>query len=213
MNAELFDWHYTHQQVSGLTLDSIGNLVFATVNAGTSDSKGAEVNIAFRATPTTQFDGDVQYLDSSYTNFVFPAFLPPNPSSACTGSGAFFSPAGGRINCSGLPLLGASKWTINLGVDQTVPLPNGDRIVARVSGTYRSGAYFAINYQPVDYQQGYATGDASIGYYPASDKWSLELICTNFTNVAAFNYVFTQNVTSVTLVDPRLIQGRTSWSF
>ena len=123
MNAELFDWHYTHQQVSGLTLDSIGNLVFATVNAGTSDSKGAEVNIAFRATPTTQFDGDEQYLDSSYTNFVFPAFLPPNPSSACTGSGAFFSPAGGRINCSGLPLLGASKWTINLGVDQTVPLP------------------------------------------------------------------------------------------
>jgi len=114
----------------------------------------------------------------------------------------FWSAAAGRVEVDDQPWRGSDSSAAD-----------GDRIVARVSGWYRSGAYFAINYQPVDYQQGYATGDASIGYYPASDKWSLELICTNFTNVAAFNYVFTQNVTSVTLVDPRLIQGRTSWSF
>ena len=213
LNLEIFDWRYSNQQVSGLTVDSIGNLVFATVNAGNSDSKGAEIGLSYRLTPTTQIDSDYQYLDSKYSNFAYGSFLPPKATSLCTGSGAFFSPTGGKINCTGQPLLGASKNTFNLGVDQTIHLANGGKIVGRLSGVYRSGAYFNINYQPSAYQPGYTTGNLSLGYYAPDDKWAAELIATNFTNVAAFNNVFTQNVTSVTLIDPRLIQVRLSTHF
>ena len=70
LNAELFYWEYSGQQLAALGVDDNGNNAFYTRNVGSSTILGAEIDFQFLATQNTLITGGVQYLDAEYDTLL-----------------------------------------------------------------------------------------------------------------------------------------------
>ena len=139
LNVELFDWEYRGQQLSYLGIDPTGRIGVLTQNIGRSRIRGAEVEGRALVTPTTTLSANVQYLDSKYLSFIYNT--PSRPFSGCavTGTTSF------TVDCSGRPGINSSKWTLNFGAEQVIPL--GDRQIVLAADTqYRSSRYVGFEY-------------------------------------------------------------------
>ena len=144
LNVELFDWEYRGQQLSYLGIDPTGRIGVLTQNIGRSRIRGAEIEGRALVTPTTTLSTNVQYLDSKYKSFTYNTPARPFTGCAVTATTTF------TVDCSGRPSINSSKWTVNLGAEQVIPL--GDRqIVLDVDTQYRSGRYVGFEYIAPEY--------------------------------------------------------------
>lgn len=211
VNVEAFYWDYQNQQLSGVSSDSTGSTIFATVNAAASRIKGLEADTQYLLAEHTLIGLDAQYLNSKFDNFRFIQPFPVSPLSACTS--AFVSKGHFNVNCSGLRPPQAPEWTVNLDLRQTFPLHDGATIVADLSGHYQTQTYMAMNYLPTDLQKAYTRGDLNVTYNARDDRWSLTAFCNNFTNVAIMDSTNHPNVDSAALRAPRLYGARVTMHF
>lgn len=184
LNIEAFRWKYRDQQVAqfGTDFSTPPISVFYTSNVGSSTIQGVDVDVDYLLTPTTRISGSVQYLDSSYDDFLTfsGGTAPPNidcPTSPATVNGA----AGLAVDCSGKPGLFSPKWSFNIGAEQTVEL--GDfNLVARGGTRYRGDFFAAPSFQPWVISRAGFQSDASLTLSPASDRWFVTAYVNNIEN-------------------------------
>ena len=176
LNVEAFYWKYSNQQISHVSRDSAGIVIFATENVGKAEMKGVEVESLFKPFRHTQLSANVQYLDSVYKDFTYtvPNFgAPPIAKCAATAQGAVY-----RLDCSGKRPPNAPEWTIGLGVDQTIPL--GDYQITLTGRTnWQSRTLASLEFQDVQYQAPYWRSDASIGFGDAGGRYTITAFVNN----------------------------------
>ena len=177
VNLEAFYWRYVDQQVGHITFDTTGSVVFLTENVGAVDIKGLEFEGEYLLTQNTLLNANIQYLDSKFDEFSYvQPFIPPN-------SGCPVSPGPIYVvNCAGHRPPLAPEWTMNLGVQQTVPLPGGSSFVVNLRTHYQSDTQTTVEDVPISLQRAYWVSDASITYKPRSKAFSLTAFIDNITD-------------------------------
>lgn len=189
LNLEAFYWDYRDQQISHIVEDSAGVVVFATQNVGKATIKGAELETQYLLTDTTLLAGDAQYLDSSYDSFAYtlPNFgAPAATSCAATPVGTVYD-----VNCSGRTPPQSPRWTLNLGVQQTIPLGTGS-VVAAANTHYQTLTLVGLEFLPQEMQRAYWWTDLNLGYHADRGRWSVTAYVDNVANTTVLNVVTPQ---------------------
>lgn len=183
LNIEAFYWKYKDQQVSQFGTDfatPVPNSVFYTSNVGSSTIKGVDVDFDVKVTPTTRLNGSVQYLDTSYDDYVFTAaFTPgaPPPNFACP----YTVTTVYNVDCSGKASLFSPKWAFNLNAEQTIQLDNY-KLVAQADTRWRDDFFAATSFQPWTISKAAFQSDASLTIAPNSDAWFASVFVNNIEN-------------------------------
>jgi len=190
LNIEAFDWEYHDQQLSNLGVDATGRPTIITRNTGRSTIRGAEIEGQFQLDPRTRLSADVQYLHTKYKSYEYQAPVSAGvPFTGCAVSRNTTTATLYDVNCAGLPLGNSPKWTINAGIEHTIPV--GDyKIVLDVNTQYRSGRYTDIDYIAAEHVGPTTQTDAEISFSPQSSRWSLTAFVHNLENDRFLVYSF-----------------------
>ncbi len=191
INVELYHWKYHDQQISHLSLDSLGTLIFPTENVGMATFQGAELDLQARPFRHTLISADVQYNDAVYDDFIYKT---PNL------NGGFFNgttcPNVGTpgavytVNCSGKTPPYAPEWSVSAAVQQTIPLPGGGRLVGDARVHYQTETLTGLEFLPVEYQDAYSIWDFDLTYSTANDRLSIGAFVNNAFNETVISYSF-----------------------
>ncbi|MCA8889741.1 MAG: TonB-dependent receptor [Parvularculaceae bacterium] len=223
-NVEAFIWKYKDQQVAHTAIGAGGGIEFATENIGASTNKGFEVGILALPLENTQLSVDMQYLDASYDEFVYLepdtsvlAGLPPGTIPPTINCPIAFVPASGQwqVDCSGADAYRSPKWTMNLGLQQTIPLSGSRELVFDVNTHYQSDSMLMFERLDSGIQESYWTTNASLSL-ALNDNWAVAVFVNNIEDnrplTNSFFYPFASVVTG-TVAPPRTFGGRLSVRF
>lgn len=181
LNVEGFYWKYRDQQLSYLGINSLGAIGVITSNIGRSVSKGVEIEALAQATPSTLLRANIQYVDSQYKSFTYvtpaPTYTGCAVKPAATVTGAPFT-----INCAGLPLFNAPKWTVNLGVQQSFALTSDLHLVLDADTQYRSSRYTNFTFTQQDLQGPTWSSNAQASLMSDAGGWSVTAFVRNIEN-------------------------------
>ncbi|MEY2926533.1 MAG: hypothetical protein RL367_1010 [Pseudomonadota bacterium] len=181
LNIEGFFWKYRDQQLSFLGINSVGAVGLLTRNIGQSESKGVEVEALAQVTPSTLLRANIQYADSVYKSFTY--VTPARPFTGCaTTPAASATGAPFTINCAGLPLFNAPKWTVNLGIQQRFTLGGGTELIVDADTQYRSGRFTNFTFTTQDYQPSTWTSNAQASLNFGEGRWSVTAFVRNIEN-------------------------------
>lgn len=220
LNIEAFHWKYRDQQVSHLGLDGQNTSGFFTENIGRSTLQGVDVEAQLLATKTTLLNATVQYLDSNVDSFVYnvprAGSLPPPTGCPVTATTDANNQPVFAVDCSGRAAFNSPKWSVNGGIEQTVPL--GDyKLVLNGSARYRSNTVVGFEYLPQQNSGKNVTFDAGVVFGVADDRWSLSGFVRNIADRRVKSFVQYAGATGGTLstiyVPPRTYGGRLSYKF
>jgi iron complex outermembrane receptor protein len=200
LNLELFQWDFTNQQLAYSTRDSAGNQVFATQNAGKTRTRGAEIDLKFQPTRSTQLGLDVQYLHSRFQQFLLVQTAAPAAGSLCSSvhSGATYT-----LNCQGQTPPNSPSWVVSPTVSQDFDLANGGSVNLLMGAHYQTKSYTAINLTPTDLQDSYITGNLALTYTAPGKAWSVGAFVENLGDVAIKQYTAHTVITAAVLAPPR----------
>lgn len=181
LNAEAFYWTYKDQQISHVSQDSQGVVVFATENVGKAKIKGLELESQFLAGDNTLLAANVQYLDSVYEDFVYtvPSFggaVPPVALCPFITVGAVY-----QLDCSGKRPPNAPEWTAGFSAEQTIPI-GSNKLVLSARTRWQSETLASLEFQDVQYQEPFWRTDASITLSFADDRYYVTGFVNNIEN-------------------------------
>ena len=197
LNAELFYWKYTDQQIPHGGSDSDGAYVFYTDNAGSSVIKGGEVAIKFIAASHTVFNAEVQYLSAVYNAFTFQT--PAGGTNQPPLTGCPFSQTDSThytVNCAGRTAQQSPKWAGNVGVQQTMNIGKYS-LIGDVNAHIQSESVVGFEMIDVETQKSYAITNVSLALVPANEKWSLMVFGNNLGNERPFGTAYYNSVMGV----------------
>ncbi|KPF56352.1 hypothetical protein IP65_00470 [Novosphingobium sp. AAP1] len=215
LNLEVFRWKYKDQQISHLL--TIGTVpTFVTENVGRATFQGFEVEGQFAATAFTTLHVDAQYLDAKYDQFTYQS---PNSNggvfngTSCPTAG--FANNAYIINCSGMRPVNAPKWTLNLGVDQRVPVSVGE-FTLNAKAHYQTATMTGMEFAPVEQQAAYWLADAQVSFSPNIHGLTFGVYVNNIFDKTLKSQSYPTPGTAfyaTTLRPPRTYGGRVSYSF
>ena len=177
LDIEAFHWRYEGQQVSTIARDSLGVPNLITRNVGNATMNGVEVGSEWLVTEATRLRLDAQYLDATYDDFRYVVPAPP-----LTGCAVAPVVGGFEVDCSGKRAPYAPKWTASLAAEHTFTLRDDARLVADARLYYQSGMLTGLDFTPLEYQDAYATLDASLTYATHNDRYYVTAYGTNLTD-------------------------------
>lgn len=170
VSLDAFMWDYKDQQIGYFAVDfNSGILINKTANAGYAHIKGFEFDLSAKISNSTNFNVEVQYLDSRYKRLNFLTAPPRNnincPSTPLIGANGQRVTVSGQgalnFDCSGKPLLFSPKWSANLGVEHTLSLGKLE-LVGSARTSWRSSQFGALEYLSFQKIQSYWVSDASL---------------------------------------------------
>jgi iron complex outermembrane receptor protein len=188
LNVEAFYWKYKDQQLAHTAVGVGGGLEFVTENIGQSTNQGVEIELLARPVRNTILRADVQYLDAKNDDFVYRdvdqgvlAGLPPGVVRPDTTCPATSDPATGayRIDCSDLRALRSPEWTLNLGLQQTIPLNGEYQLVLEGNGHYQTKMITMFERRALGTTPNYWITDAAVSFAPQDDRWGVSLYVNN----------------------------------
>ncbi len=207
LNAELFYWIYKNQQVSHISLDSTGTVIFATDNVGQAKMKGFELEAQYLLLANTLISADAQYLDAVYDSY---SYLYPNlgapPVTACpyalNVTGAEYT-----VNCSGHTPPQSPRWTLNAALQQTIPVGVGS-IVGTIDTHFQTETLTGLEFSALEEQSSYWLTNATLGYRAAHDRWNVTGYINNLADKTVIAGSFAHplagaELTAATLRPPR----------
>lgn len=223
INLEGFYWKYKGQQLAALGVDANGNNSFFTRNVGASTVKGLELDFQALATRTTRVFGGVQYLKATYDIFRYNQIdtsattAPPNflvPVIGCNYTQILTPRRSFDVDCSGQTALYSPKWTVSLGIEQSVAAEIGE-FVATVQGRYRSNRVLGFQQLPTGESGSDLTIDASLRFEPKDLGFTISAFARNLTNKAIRStyQIGAGNVTSSAYEPPRTYGLRIGYEF
>lgn len=217
VNLEGYYWKYSNQQLPHQGTEANGQPGFFTQNVGKSTNKGFEIDAKFLPFPNTLLSADIQYLDAKYNSFIYQTPATANPVLSTPGAPVFFpaltscpysGPVAGQytVDCSNRRALSAPKWTVALGIQQTVPLDD-NKIVIDLDTRYRSSSIVGFEMLPEQTQKGFWRSNASIVFMTRDDRLSLGAFVNNIENKRTIQVVgYSSPLSSLdfSYSDPRL---------
>lgn len=229
VNLEAFYWDYKDKQETITGYDSCGGPVCPsplpagtitnlTINIDKARIYGGSADILFKATPVDTFHTAVEFAKGEYVDFVYQT--PSQPNTGCvqtapTGTDVFYT-----VDCSGLPLTRAPKWTISADYSHVFELADGGNFTANGSYIYTSSRYLDAHLLEHDKAPGYSLFNADITYNSPRRDWSLTAYIRNIGDVVApitgFSLADTALapfVTGAVLQPPRTYGGRFTVNF
>jgi iron complex outermembrane receptor protein len=185
LNAELFYWEYSDQQVSHFGFDVNGNNSFFTENIGESTIKGLDVELLYQASESVLLKSNIQYLDSELDTFEYdvPALSPLPPVTGCNYSPGVDSQARNiwNIDCSGQPGFNSPEWTVNAGI-QHEWLLNDFSIITNLDVRYRDERVIGFEYTPHQVEDSVVTSDLNVRFGPNDNVWYVSAYVNNVTD-------------------------------
>jgi outer membrane receptor protein involved in Fe transport len=147
-----------------------------TTNAGASRTKGAELELTWRAATALTLSGGAAYTHARYISF--------DDTLSCYGgqTAATGCKPNGLQNLSGAPLVRAPDWSLNGAFSYEHSLSDALKIQVDGSVRYTSSYFTAENDSPFSLQHGYASTDLAIRLSSQDDSRQLALIGKNLTN-------------------------------
>lgn len=124
-------------------------------NAGGLRTKGVEVEVNVRATPTLSLNGGITYADSAFTDYLK-----------------------GGVQLAGQRLTNAPRLTTVLGLSVDRPVNDRYTVHGNIGLSYRSKTYKLVA-QPTSIQNGYALVNARASIGPSDDAWRLGVYARN----------------------------------
>ncbi|MEP7243484.1 MAG: TonB-dependent receptor [Gammaproteobacteria bacterium] len=216
LNAEAFYLDYKDQQISFVKLVGV-SATLVTENAGKSHAYGFELEGDFLATPNTRVGAQVQHLQARYDEFNYLTIAPPSATSSCVttpvGAGQF------TVNCAGNTPTRSPRWTLIGSLEQTVPLPNGGRVVAEALARYETAFQADVSYIPETETTGTTRLDLGLSYVTPDDRFTLKAYVNNVTDAvtisnATVNTSYAANgVVGINLQPPRTYGLRATYNF
>ena len=184
LNLEAFWWNYRDQQITYFTVDTSGTLINSNENAGRVRIRGLDVDLLVRPAHNTTLSAKVQYLDAEYLDLhLFTASPRDNYGCPSTLTGRF---AGGApvkdFNCSGRQGLYAPDWTVNLGVEQVVPLTGSLELVGSLNTAWRDSQEAAFEFLAFTRIPSQWNTDANLTLRDEDGGWSLSAYVLNLEN-------------------------------
>lgn len=186
LNAEAFLWKYKDQQISYFSLDfASGVLINRTANAGRATIKGFDVDVIAKPLSNTTLSLQAQYLKTKYTDLHLYTAAPRDnincPSSIMMSGGAPIIVGGAPakdFNCTGNPLLFSPKWTVNMGLEQVIPL--GDlELVGSARTSWRAKQWGSFEYLVHQLIPSYWLSDLSLTLRQADKGWGVSGFINN----------------------------------
>jgi iron complex outermembrane recepter protein len=207
LNGELFYWLYKNQQVSHVSVDSTGTVIFATDNVGKATMKGFELEAQYLLMTNTLISADENYLDAVYDSY---SYLYPNlgapPVTACpyalTSTGTEYT-----VNCSGRTPPQSPRWSFNAGLQQTIPVGYGS-IVGTINTHFQTETLTGLEFSTLEEQSSYWLTNATLGYRAPHDRWSVTGYVNNLADKTVIAGTFPHplagaEITAATLRPPR----------
>jgi iron complex outermembrane receptor protein len=87
-------------------------------------------------------------------------------------------------DCSGQQMVATPKWTVNLGIQQVLPLSNGGSFVAELNTRWEDEREVSASYFTYSRIEDNMRTDASLTYNAPNDGWSLTAYIRNIENKA-----------------------------
>jgi iron complex outermembrane receptor protein len=120
------------------------------------------------------------------------------------------------VDCSGKPGFNSPRWSINAGIEQTVPLDHY-KLVFSGAARYRSNAVVGFDYLPQQNTGNNITFDASVSFGDDADRWTVSAFIRNITDRNVPSYVqyagsVGRQVTAI-YAPPRTYGGRVAFKF
>jgi iron complex outermembrane recepter protein len=197
LNAEVFYWKYTNQQIAHGATDFDGSYVFVTDNAGSSTIKGTEFSAKYLITPHTVLDFDAQYLSAVYTSFTYQT--PAGGTNAPPVTTCPFAQTDAThytVNCAGKTAQQAPRWSGNIGLQQRADA--GDySLFGEVSVHAQSDSVTGFELIPEEVQKSYAIVNLSAGLSPQNAKWSVVAFVNNLTDRRPYGISYYNSLASV----------------
>ena len=165
-------YYYTYKDLQ-VQLFNATTIQFITLNAGKVTTKGAELELRWRAPiEGLSFSTNLSYLKGQVDN----DFFTPGPNGINENGG------GDDINLKGRAVGRAPKWSGNVAFDYTAPI--GESMSLQFGGNMVfSGSYFTTVATPTDYvQESYQTFDGRVSFGDIDDKWRIALVGVNLTD-------------------------------
>ncbi|RAK51433.1 TonB-dependent receptor [Phenylobacterium deserti] len=189
LNTAAFYADYANLQVQAARVDAVSGITsFAPTNAGSSVSKGVEVEWFGQVAQGLTVSGGVTYLDTSVDvdGLTCPTPL-QNSATVSTGSplNACYrtTPTGSALlNVRGGRLPNAPEWRGSLTVRYERDLTADLNGFVQVTASGQSGVNFTLEQDADLRQPAYGTADASIGVRRADGRWGASLFVRNLTN-------------------------------
>ena len=217
-NVTAYSYKFT-----GLQLDYFDSaaVTFVTTNAGTSRTKGVELEAQWapRGVDGLTLYSSAAYNKARYTRFMAPCNTGQTPAQGCPVPPPGVFPL---QDLAGAPLLASPRWVGSLGLSYESEISSGWKAGLSVDGRY-SGSYLASVFaDPNARQKSYATLDASARIATVDDRWELALIGKNLTDTFYVNGTFGSPRTGSATVPadlvglvslPRSVQLRLTWRY
>lgn len=181
LNLEGYYLDYTGQQISYFGFTSAGTS-FITSNVGKASIYGVEADLRWRATPTTEISGNVQWQHGTYDRFTYLSSNPVADTQTCPWTAA---PGGGyRLDCSGNTVLQLPAWILSGAVSQKIPLGNAGELVIDVNSRYEGRRQTSLSYLAETMAGSYTRTDASLTYHSADRIWTIAAFVRNIEDKA-----------------------------
>ena len=163
---------------------------FITKNAAAASSKGVETVLGWRPIDSLQLTFNGAYQDAHYDNYPGANCLARQTLAECDPSAPFSAPNSvANNNLAGAPLTYSSKWTGNLQVTHTLPLPHDLQFVTTLMPSYRSRFYNSDDQSLVyGVQKGFVKFDARLQLGDVDDRWDVALIGKNLTDKKTYSF-------------------------
>lgn len=181
-NIAAFQTEFTNLQVQAF--DSASS-AFVTGNAGASESKGVEIDSVWRATDNLTLNGNISFLDSTYTDFA---------DAQCNGvQAAAFVPTPAVPQCTvaidGQTTPFAPDYSGSVGFNFDFPITNNLEFVSSGAVTFTSEFAWGQNPDPVEIQDGYEKFDLRAGISGNDGQWELAFVGKNLTDELTFRFL------------------------
>ena len=186
LNADIFDTIYTNYQIQ--TFSSVPGAINPPLelsSAGKAETRGAELNVDWLATPMTRLSLNAAYIDAKFVTYT---------GAECYGTGLGAQTTGcSSITVNGVPELvqnvsgdtmpNSPKFKANIGAEQRVPLP-GIPYELLFGGTYayRTSAQMLPDQNPFAIQGGFGLLNLSATLQTNDGRFSARLFVNNVTN-------------------------------
>lgn len=218
VNLEGFYWKYDDKQERFLGATQAGMTGLLTTNAGDATLYGGNLDVLYKPTRNDIFRFGVEYLHSNYDSFVYQVY---NPSSTAPNINSYPVEATGctlgpvvpftsndnipplrydstqSMDCSGMPLVRAPKWSGMVGYQRVFEVNGGTEIIAGADGQFSSSQFLSPDFIDSGKDDGYFALNADVTVKLQSGV-SVMVWGRNLTNQAIYTgggrYAFSRSV-------------------
>jgi outer membrane receptor protein involved in Fe transport len=148
------------------------DMAMMIINAEEGSNKGIDLEMGYLFTKNDKATVTFAYMNSELGHFI----LPPNP----------FRTVPAPYDMTGQPFANAHEWAVDLGLEHTWMLDNGDTVTGKIDSKISAGYHKGFEYQ--NWNEGFHRSNANRTYRTEDGKWSAGVWITNIENGAQYTW-------------------------